>query len=86
MTHFLHESLFLDGPSRQIHFLIFKNHLEEYKEQNPFFFSPRQSGLQIKRIINCYYKGGAPFKRVGEVLSMRHQSHPVYDHGGSTTH
>ena len=29
MTHFLHERLVLDGPSRPIHFLIFKNHLEE---------------------------------------------------------
>lgn len=39
----------------------------------------------MERIINCYYKGGAPFRRVGELLSARHQRHPVYDHRGFTT-
>ena len=85
MTCFLHESPVLDGSPGQIHFLTSTNHLEEYTEQN-LLLSSYRSGLKIKRITICYYKGGALFKRVGEAPSMRHQSHTVYDHGGSTSH
>lgn len=36
---FLHESLVLDGPSRQIHFLIFQNHLKSRENKILSVFS-----------------------------------------------
>lgn len=80
MTRFLHERLVLDGPSRPIHFLIFKNHVEEKS------FLSFSSSSPIRRLDQENYKLLLQRRRVGKALSMRHQSHAVYDHGGSTTH